>query len=253
MIVVIAILAAISIVAYNGIQDRARQTAATSAARQLSDKAEIYFVENDSYPANLSAIGIEDSASTSYQYRFSSSSPDIYCATATSGNKSAWVSNAQKTPQDGACAGHANGGVQPEIVTNLVRNPKGLSGAVGNGFFTVTNAGNALTLNVPFGERDNWTRVRIAGATGLYRMSVQPSDLEGGESYTASVLVANPGTTTLNVFMDFCDTPGISTTLAAGEIKRISTTGARANYDSTYSFMDISTTNAGSEFLEAYS
>lgn len=50
VIVVIAILAAISIVAYNGIQNRGKTSAAQSLASQLSKKAEAWNTIQSSYP-----------------------------------------------------------------------------------------------------------------------------------------------------------------------------------------------------------
>src|SRR6478735_7726356 len=50
VIVVIAILAAITIVAYNGIQGRAKTSAAASAAAALDKKMEIYNALNTQYP-----------------------------------------------------------------------------------------------------------------------------------------------------------------------------------------------------------
>lgn len=59
VIVVIAILAAITIVAYNGIQNRANTTAAQSAANTISKKAEAYNADKGQYPvstANFNAV-----------------------------------------------------------------------------------------------------------------------------------------------------------------------------------------------------
>ena len=50
VIVIIAILAAITIVAYNGVQARAHDTALVSSVRQLQTKLEVYYVENGAYP-----------------------------------------------------------------------------------------------------------------------------------------------------------------------------------------------------------
>lgn len=50
VIVVIAILAAISIVAYTGIQDRSRNSSAANLASQVAKKAEIYYALNSTYP-----------------------------------------------------------------------------------------------------------------------------------------------------------------------------------------------------------
>lgn len=52
VIVVIAILAAISIVAYTGIQNNARSSAAQSAASSVRDAAEGYNASNSGYPTS---------------------------------------------------------------------------------------------------------------------------------------------------------------------------------------------------------
>lgn len=124
VIVVIAILAAISIVAYRGIQDRANSSSAQAAARQAATKIQIAFTENDEYPevASLAALGINDSTSTTYQYDVdNNASPKTYCITASTGNKSFYVSNNATTPTAGGCVGHGQNGQQ--AITNLVVNP----------------------------------------------------------------------------------------------------------------------------------
>lgn len=50
VIVIIAILAAITIVAYNGIQNRANNSAAQALANNVIKKADIYFTTNSAYP-----------------------------------------------------------------------------------------------------------------------------------------------------------------------------------------------------------
>lgn len=51
VIVVIAILAAISVVAYNGIQNRANNTKVQSDMRQVAKLIEVYNAQNGSYPS----------------------------------------------------------------------------------------------------------------------------------------------------------------------------------------------------------
>lgn len=51
VVVIIAILAAITIVAYNGIQNRAKNSAAKSAASTVSKKVQAYYLLKGSYPA----------------------------------------------------------------------------------------------------------------------------------------------------------------------------------------------------------
>lgn len=187
VIVVIAILAAISIVAYTGIQNQARATAATSAARQVADKIAVYAVENDGYPAALSDVGFSDSNGTTYQYRVDNgSSPATWCVTATVGNKSFYTSNMKGTPEEGACAGHGSGGTA--TVTNLVINPSFETGmtncAVGAGGGVVTFG---YTSNSPFAgvrsARATWT----TGATSELNIQCRVDNVEAGRTYSATV------------------------------------------------------------------
>jgi prepilin-type N-terminal cleavage/methylation domain-containing protein len=65
VIVIIAILTVVSLVAYNGLQNRAKTTAAASAAETVAKKAEIYNTESSGYPANLKTL-MEASSDKSY-------------------------------------------------------------------------------------------------------------------------------------------------------------------------------------------
>lgn len=69
VVVIIAILAAITIVAYNGIQNRAKASAAAGAAATLQKKLEAYNVDStaSNYPSTVAALGVAaDSAKTWY-------------------------------------------------------------------------------------------------------------------------------------------------------------------------------------------
>ena len=56
VIVVIAILAAISVVAYNGITNRGKTSSAQSAAATADKKVEAYIVDTGAYPATFGAL-----------------------------------------------------------------------------------------------------------------------------------------------------------------------------------------------------
>lgn len=58
VVVIIAILAAITIVAYNGIQARSKSSAAQSTASMVAKKAEVYNADDTTtgYPATLAAL-----------------------------------------------------------------------------------------------------------------------------------------------------------------------------------------------------
>ncbi len=113
VIVVIGILAAITIVSYNGIQQRARivtlQSDMKSASNQLANDNTI----NSAYPASTavanSGQGLKASPGTTYQYTYTSSG-NSYCLTGTNSGVSYFSSTANPTPQSGTC---------PTIVTTL--------------------------------------------------------------------------------------------------------------------------------------
>jgi len=154
VIVVIAILAAITIVAYNGIQNRAKQSAAQTAASQANKKVLAFSIDNtDTYPeasgtngiANLSALGINNSGDTSYQYSANNTtSPRTFCITATNGNQSYYISSTTQKPTSGACPGHGVGGVA--AITNLLTNPGNQSSGT---FTSYAGAGSTTTLSAP--------------------------------------------------------------------------------------------------------
>lgn len=105
VVVVIAILATIVVIAYNGIRQRAVDSSVQSSVKQASTKIEAFFItNNESYPPTLSSIGVEDTPDTTYAYTYdNSSSPQTYCVSATSGTTSYHLTNAQRTLTNGAC------------------------------------------------------------------------------------------------------------------------------------------------------
>ena len=56
VIVIIAILTVVSLVAYNGLQNQAKTSAAKSAADAVAKKAELYNTAKSKYPANLGVL-----------------------------------------------------------------------------------------------------------------------------------------------------------------------------------------------------
>jgi prepilin-type N-terminal cleavage/methylation domain-containing protein len=72
VIVVIGILAAITIVAYNGVTARANTTSAQANATNLAKKIEAYNAENAGYPKTLSLITASTASSSSFYVAASS-------------------------------------------------------------------------------------------------------------------------------------------------------------------------------------
>lgn len=117
VVVVIAILAAITIVAYNGIQNRAKQSALQENAKQAATKLHLYSVTaNETYPdpsAFLSTTGLSSDTTTTYTY-IPSTDRKNYCVSAT---------NAQNTSLSYAVTSRSGGAIPGQCVTNYVQNP----------------------------------------------------------------------------------------------------------------------------------
>lgn len=240
VIVVIAILAAITIVAYNGIQERARASSVSSALNQAAKKLSLYQVDNpNQYPADLASAGITNSGDVSYQYSVNNSTtPATYCITATAGPTSYKASSTSPTPTIGGCAGHGTGNAP--AITNLAANPRGVNPTANGWFRPLVSADLATTANASWNGRSDWTRFVWTGTgNNTARLRLPVASLTNGTSYTSSVLVGNSGTSAITVTLDFCDQGYSPFTLAPGEMRRVSFTASRATYDSVYSFVDI--------------
>ena len=108
VIVVIAILATISIVAYNGIQNRARTSALTTDLVTADKKLETYRLTvnpgAEQYPTTLALAGVTDSSQTTFTYIPNLTSKS-YCLSGVNANGDTYVMNSMLTsPQTGTCA-----------------------------------------------------------------------------------------------------------------------------------------------------
>lgn len=135
VVVVIAILAAITIVAYNGITSRANASAAEAGVNQAVKKLGLYSVDNaDGFPSTLAGAGVTTTNGVTYQYSVNTNTtPQGYCVTATSNGVSYYVANnytytgggstntiSGGAPVAGACPGQGTNGT---MVNNLSLNP----------------------------------------------------------------------------------------------------------------------------------
>lgn len=85
VIVVIGILAAITIVSYNGIQNRANDTSVRNDLSNLATSLAMYQVINEQYPADLLAAGLDIKINkTAYGNHYNNLHNIVYCHTATS-------------------------------------------------------------------------------------------------------------------------------------------------------------------------
>ncbi len=234
VVVVIAILAAITVVAYNGIQNKAKTASYAASINGAAKQLEMSRVNSgiDTYP-DPASYTIPVAGSTTFSYLLADT--NTYCITATNNGVSYAAAKGAKTVAKGSC------------VVNLVRNPKGI-GLAGNyinsGWFYPLGTATDVA-DVSWGGRSDWHRINWTGSgNGIKRLYIDLADLQDTVTYTASVLVANPGATSVTFTMDFCDQTLTTFTVAAGESRRISLTTSRPIYDSVYRFIDLESTTA---------
>lgn len=85
VIVVIAILAAITVVAYGSVTNKANISSAQQDASSVAQKLKAYQTENNSLPSNLTAINVSDPSNGHYTY---DNYGDTFCVAATIGSVS---------------------------------------------------------------------------------------------------------------------------------------------------------------------
>ena len=200
VVVVIAILAAITIVSYNGISNRAKASAAVSLTAQVYKKVLLYAATNsDLYPASLSDINIFPTDGKTYGYSVNTSTnPQGFCLTTTNSGFSAYAANNftytdtstqtldQAAPVAGACPGHSSGG--QVAITNRALSPRG--------------AGANEEWLSRYGQARTWISGAVDGPTaGLnsYSRFTQNSAVTGGGrgvDHLINIDIVTPSVTT---------------------------------------------------------
>ena len=224
VIVVIGILAAITIVAFNGVQKKAQVGAVSAALSQVSKKLELYKVDNSTYPSTLTAAGIDTAGSTTYQFSVdTSTNPQTYCVTATNGTTSYKADSVNTSPVSGACAGHGVGGVDP--ITNLKTNPSVETDATGYGGVN----GGIFTRDTPYAIDGSYGLHIAVPANGVSDAGVNlgaPSPLSAGDvrTYSVKIRATTAGTYKLSVQGTSNGLGAKLITLAAGQVGTLSYT-----------------------------
>lgn len=244
VIVVIGILAAITIIAYNGITQRAAISASQSAASQAGKRLLTYAIDNnDNYPTSLAAAGINDTSGTTFQYTVNNLvSPKTFCITATTNSISYWVSNSSNTPTSGGCA-----------VTNLASNPSAETNSV-NWSYYLPDGGATVTRptgTAPFGSsfsRMTWT---VSGSTvggGIYQMNMGAGLITTGVTYQSSIYIRSSKAQTMAAYLIFRNVSNVT----VGSTVSGSTVSVPAN---TWTRLTVSATapaTANSALIAAY-
>lgn len=183
VIVIIAVLAAITIVAYNGVQARAVKTALQSDLRNAATKVALDKAEKGTYPADQSAALalFTPTAGTHYEY----STPDngaTYLMTITSDKEGipAYCQKSDGSLTEGACPGHSG--------------PSGGGGGGPIAIQTVTSANCPTSRTLTFDKRDNRTYWVQKLADGKCWMLTNLAYAGGGDNTYSDVKTINYAT-----------------------------------------------------------
>lgn len=194
VVVVIAILAAITIVAYNGIQNRAKDSALQSKASQIGKKALAYAPLNaDLYPpaATFEAdLALPPSDAQSVYDYYVSDDQRNFCLS---------VTNTQTSPVSSYAVTSKNGSaVKGRCVMNLIRNPSfeiGVPGWAGSGVTAsqstigVDNGADSVKLTPSVATVDTFAFVSLNTGSS-------PTLVELNQPYTLSGVVYQAGAQT---------------------------------------------------------
>jgi len=101
VIVIIGILAAITIISYNGVSSRARVAAVQADLKQDAQALEAYKVTNSAYPTSMSSAGIP--ASTNSTVGYFPSGTGGYCLQEVNGSTSYAITSTNQVPMQGDC------------------------------------------------------------------------------------------------------------------------------------------------------
>ena len=213
VIVVIAILAAITIVAYNGIQSRAKGSVASAALNQANKK--ILIAMNDGtlsgYPANQTAfnsLGL-DTSNVSYQY-FLLNGGTGYCITATVGSTMYKIMNdTQSSP--GGCT-LTNIVLNPSIEANVTNWPANWATG-GAGTIAKMNDGGVSGSSY---VRGTWSTAPTAGEGGLFYNHPNTGQITEGTTYTASVSVRTSKTQRMRASIYWINSSGSAISSISG-------------------------------------
>ncbi|MDB5165477.1 MAG: prepilin-type N-terminal cleavage/methylation protein [Candidatus Saccharibacteria bacterium] len=209
VIVVIGILAAITIVAYNGIQDRARVSSVSSALAQAAKKISVWQVDTPATSPtcaefntllNSTGSGCAFTASA-VDYQYTAGTNGAYCITATTGPTSYKITESTK-PTAGGCAGHGVGGVG--AVTNVSLNPSAESNLTN---FVGAN-GTTLTRTSTQAKNGTYSTQAVFPTYGSSGVGVNvsagfmvPANMKASTTYILSTWVYVPAATTVNAIL----------------------------------------------------
>lgn len=254
VIVVIGILAAITIVAFNGVSNKAKVAAAQADLTNANKLFKLEFASSSTYPATLAAAnngqGLTPSNGDAYQYTVdNTSTPATFCLTVTNGTNSYYITQEKSTPTIGTCPGHTN--TNGPTITNLARNPSMESNLTywsywagnGGGVASATNIQGNSFVGQKYG-RLTWTTATVGyGGGPSYSATVAPST-----QYSSSMWVRSSKTQVVYIEMKYLDSSNatINPTITGSNIT------IQANVWTNIALTSTSPSNAASVTVGVY-
>ncbi len=117
VIVVIAILAAITTLVYNGIANNAKVASLKADLAQAAIKIGNYRVDNSSWPSTIDVAGVSSSPNDTFAYSVNTTT-DTYCLSNSNGAQTYFVTNSNNIPTQGACSAIIADGSPIQTVTS---------------------------------------------------------------------------------------------------------------------------------------
>lgn len=240
VVAVIGIIAAVSLVAYNGVQERARQAALMSDLDNAYSILERDRLRNGTYPTSEETAnggkGLIASDGTDYEYSVNNSgTKPTFCLTASNATASYYISSDKGTVVKGACSGHNNANYP-----NLAVNGMGEAGNNANyptltfdatdfpagsqGSFVTPNGNYVWHLSsnlIPVDTANKyilrgWAKQRTAGVTtARWYYGLAPHDVDGKYIAPSNYMYRSGTTTTLAQPLNTGDTVIYLTNISA--------------------------------------
>ena len=217
VIVVIGILAAITIVAFNGVTNRAKVASVQADVANAAKQLEVYKSTSSTgtYPPDLATANIKSTSGNTLYYDYNSST-NYYALTAMNSGIVYSSTSTNPTPKTGGAP-----------IMNLVVNPS-LETSI-NGW---SSSGSADMTQSRIQVNGKWVYQGVRASTAAAAIksnSTTPSTVIPGEIYTVSATLTSSVTRSLRFDLRRADNSAIASTnvtLNPGESRRVSVTTA---------------------------
>ncbi len=215
VIVVIAILAAIGVVAYNGLSNRADESAVKAGLSETAKRLEVDKVDRGAYTSSLDDLLNSTSSSGNVAYQYTGTG-DGYCLTASKGSVSYHIQSGSANQTQGACTGHNDPANPPAPAEIAHQNISTFNLTTVSGGNTTTipinyNLGPTdfvfILMNATYRTTLSMTSPGGQPITKIYNKSMGASGYQQLFAFTGTGMTG-PQNLTANVCWQFCGTGG---------------------------------------------